>query len=321
MRIFENRNVLEDSRKKGPRRLEEKTLKGLELIINKEMLPLDEEEVGENLGFSSDEISEDLSSIREIKINIKRENERSVVRKLIIKELKDDDRKEVLDYYERMGHVFEGFLYSNISESKIFKDVILHKTSEFDDIKNGVDFVAEYQNPDNPRSYIALAMDASFSMAPDKISKKIDRSIDGINKGRLSQVKYFEFEEGSLEKSLGMPRVVVGVEEDTARSLLSRWHTREVDKIGSVDFSEDSVWSLMALQINEQLKVFIDQAKSRNQKDLVEICQKYQRALQFSITKNRELIDRHKNKIDIDGVSRAIYSHCENLKKYQAKIN
>lgn len=321
MRNFENRNVLEDSRKKGPKRLDENTLRALEAIISKKMLPLDEEEVGENLGFSEDEIKQDLAEIKNIKSNINKENNLKSAIKERHKELNDDQRKEVVNYYQRMGLLFEGFLYSNISESKIFQDVILHKTSEFDDIKNGVDFVAEYQNPDNPKSYIALAMDASFSMDPSSINKKIDRSMTSINKGKFSFVKYFEFEEGSPEKSLGMPRVVVGAEEDKARSLLSRWHTREVDKVGGADFSEDPVWSLMALQINEQLKVFIDQAKSRNQNDLAEICQKYQRALQFSISKNRELIEKHKNQLETDGVSRAISSYCENSKKYQAELN
>lgn len=62
-------------------------------------------------------------------------------------------------------------------------------------------------------------MDASFSMSPSLISKKIDRSVSDINKGILSRVKYFEFEEGAMESKTGMPRVVVGVEEDKVRNL------------------------------------------------------------------------------------------------------
>lgn len=318
---FENINALEDSRQKGPKRLDEEVLLNLESLTKMQMFSLDEEEVGESLGFSEEEIDKDLKEVESIKLKIKTQNDLSVAIKEKYKELNDDNRKEVLNYYERMGALFEGFLYTHIGESKIFKYVILHKTSEFDDIKNGVDFVAEYQNPDNPKSYIALAMDASFSMSPALINKKIERSLTDINKGKLSSVKYFEFEEDAPEASLGMPRVVVGTDEDKTRSLLMRWHTKEKDKISSVDFSEDYVWSLIALQINEQLGVFIEQARSRNQNSLADICQKYQRALQFSIAKNRELIEGHKKQLEIDGVSRAITTSCENIKREQAYLN
>ncbi len=320
MSIFESRDILKMNRDRGPKRLSDETLKALEVLMSKEMLPLDEEDVADGLDISELEVSEDLKEISNIKQSIKQNNELSVAIKEKYKELNDDNRKEVLDYYERLGHIFEGFLYTHISESKIFKDVILHKTSEFDDIKNGVDFVAEYQNPDDPKSYIALAMDASFSMSPSLINKKIDRSISDINKGTLSRVKYFQFEEGAPESKTGMPRVVVGAEEDKVRNLLTRWHTKETIKT-EVDFSEDPVWTLMALQINEQLKVFIDQARSRNNISLADICFKYQRALDVSLRFNKDLVDKHRGLMDQDGTSRAILSSCENLRKYQFDLN
>jgi len=99
------------------------------------MLPLDEEDMADALGTHDLEVSEDLKEVSRIKEKIKETNDLSVAIKEIKKELNDDDRKEVLDYYERLGHLFESFLYTHISESKIFKDVILHKTSDFDDIK------------------------------------------------------------------------------------------------------------------------------------------------------------------------------------------
>lgn len=320
MNRFESQDISKINRERGPKRLSNETLVYLEGLIDKEMLPLDEEDMADVLGIPDSDVAEDLKDISIIKQDIKQSNEMSVAIKEKYKELNNDNRKEVLDYYERLGHIFEGFLYTHISESRIFKDVILHKTSEFDDIKNGVDFVAEYQNPDDLKSYIALAMDASFSMSPSLINKKIDRSISDINKGSLSRVKYFQFEEGSPESKIGMPRVVVGAEEDKVRNLLTRWHTKETINT-EVDFEEDPVWTLMALQTNEQLKVFIDQAKSRNNPGLADICSKYQRALEASLRLNKDLVEKHGDLMDQDGTSRAVRSACENLKRYQVDLN
>ena len=148
-------------------------------------------------------------------------------------------------------------------------------------------------------------------MSPALIDKKIDRSLKDIGHQQLSKVKYFQFEEDSVESKLGMPRVVVGTDEDRVRQLLTRWERKESDKNSVVSFEDDPVWTLMALQINEQLQMFIEKAKSHNQTELSSICEKYQRAIDVSLRLNKDLIERHRILMAQDGTSIAIKLYCE----------
>lgn len=317
MSNFESRNILRSSREGGPRRLPEETLAGIESLITKNMEPLDPEDIGESMGVTPEEIAADMEYVRTTGERIQRSNELAQAIAERQKELGENPRT-ISRYYERFGHAFEGFLYTNISESKIFRDVILHKTSTFDDLKNGVDFVAEYQNPDDPKTYIALAMDASFSMSQALIDKKIDRSLKDIGSRKLSTVKYFQYEEGSPEAKLGMPRVVVGTDEDRARSLLQRWYTKETTDI-PVSFEDDPVWTLMALQINEQLKMFTAEASAHGQKELMAICGKYQRALEVSLRLHKDLVEKHQLVMAADGTSQVIKNYCTKIARELVK--
>ncbi len=282
--------------------------------MSKEMEPLDPEDIGESIGISPEEIEADMEYVRTTSEKIARQNELAKAIKEKRQELEGVETKEVLDYYERLGHVFEGFLYSHIGKSQIFRDVILNKTSEFDDLQNGVDFVAELHDVDNPKSYIALAMDASFSMSQALIEKKMDRSMKDIAGRKLSQVKYFQYEEGAPEAKIGMPRVVVGTDEYRVQSLLERWYTEE--KSGSdISFEQDPVWTLMALEINEQLKMFIDQANFHKQTLLASVCGKYQKALEASLRLNKDLVEKHRLLSTQDGTANAIRNFCAKIER------
>lgn len=298
------------SQESWPKRLSEKTLADLETIISKEMEPLDLIETGEAMGIPLEEINEDLGYVKTTQDKIRRQNNLALEIKKKRNELQGKTDEEVANYYERLGHLFEGFLYSNISQSVIFKDVVLYKTTLFDDIRNGVDFVAERKDPDNPTSYIALAMDASFSMSPALINKKIERSLRDIGNDALSKVKYFQFEKGAPEARLGLPRVVVGADEDAVRSLLQRWHTKENIPGAEVSFKEDPVWTFMALQMATQLKMFIEEAKFHKQNDLAKICEKYLLVLENSLQANKEMVKEHKKLMSKDGTSIAIDAFC-----------
>lgn len=311
MANFESRAILKSSHEDGPRRLSETTLSNLEILVKEEVEQIDPEDVAESIGISDEEVKKDQEYLRTTKDKINRSNELAKAIKEKRLELSGSENKEILNYYERLGHVFEGFLYTHIGESKIFKDVILHKTAEYDDVKNGVDFVAEYKNPNDPSSYVALAMDASFSMSPTLIGKKMDRSLLDIKHQHLSEVKYFQFDESASEAKLGIPRVVVGTDEDRVRALLQSWDLNASSAKQITSFEENPVWTIMALQIVEQLKMFIQEAESHGQTQLASVCGVYLKALELSIRLNKDLVDKHQSLILKDGTSIAIKSFCE----------
>lgn len=308
---FESGGMSINSHEKFPKPLTEEVLADLETIAVEEVETLDLLDTGEAIGISAEEMSKDLEYTNSVEANIARSNELAEAIKVLKREIEGKSSEEVAMYYERLGHVFEAFLFSNIRDSRIFRDVILHKTTKFDDLKNGIDFVAEVKSSDDPKAYVALAMDASFSMSPALINKKMERSLGRISSNKLSTVKYFEFEKGASEAQLGMPRVIVGTDEYSVSSLLKRWHTKETIAESGVSFEEDPVWTFMALQIKDQLKVFIEEAEFHNKKDIATLCKKYLKSLEVSLRLNRDLVERHEILMKEDGTSIAINEFCK----------
>lgn len=60
--------------------------------------------------------------------------------------------------------------------------------SRFDDIRNGIDCIVEFEEGENSASHLALAVDI---VAGSEIQRKIDRIKKDIEEGHLSEIKYF----------------------------------------------------------------------------------------------------------------------------------
>ena len=303
------------SRERSPNQLSEAVLSNLEQIVAEEMEPIDLEDVAERLGISIEEVLDDKKYAEEMRARMQRQDEvRSGIKALKL-ELDGIKNNRILDYKERLGQVFEGFLYKHIGESRIFKNVILHKTTEYDDIRNGVDFVAEYENPDRPSSYIGLAMDASFSRHELVVAKKINRSLEDIKNNTLSKVKYFQFDSESQESDFGIPRVMVGTDESHVKALLEKWDINENAEEKVVSFEENPVWTIMALQIVEQLKMFIKEAESHGQEKIVSICRTYLIGLEKSLRDNKDLVSKHEWLAEQDKTHVLIKKFCDDRVK------
>jgi hypothetical protein len=281
------------SSERGPKQLSEAVLSNLEKIVAEEMEAIDPEDVADSLGISAEEVVADKKYVEEIKVGIDHGNDLNKGIKAMKLELEGIENNRILDYKERLGEVFEGFLYKHIGESRIFKNVILHKTAEYDDLRNGVDFVAEYENPDKPSSYIGLAMDASFASYAPVIDKKMLRSLGDIKNDTLSKIKYFQFDSEGESKDLGIPRVIVGTDETHVKALLEKWDLNEKAEEKVVSFEENPVWTIIALQIVEQLKMFIKEAESHGQEKIGSICRTYLVGLEKSLRDNKDLVAKH----------------------------
>lgn len=108
------------------------------------------------------------------------------------------------------------------------------RTSWFDDIMNGVDAVAEFQEGRRSASHLALAIDVV--MGGDAIAHvrgKFQKIRDEIREGELATVKYFQSERVGFRGELsGIPRVVVGASGGTARELGELWVGGEGGALG-----------------------------------------------------------------------------------------
>jgi len=97
------------------------------------------------------------------------------------------------------------------------------KTSEFDDIQNGVDFVMEIGSRESAIGHLGMGVDVSFSLDLGKKFRRIKHDIDSYDGDmyRLGVVKYFQSEQAGMRGELsGLPRIVaaydLGVLEDLA---------------------------------------------------------------------------------------------------------
>lgn len=127
---------------------------------------------------------------------------------------------------KKLATVFEAIIYERAELSNWFgPDATTIKPSRYDDIKNGVDSIVEFQESDISVSHLALAIDATFS--PDT-EAKFNRIREEIDQGKLATVKYFPPEHIGKQKGLhAIPHVVVGANAKTIRELAELWLERD----------------------------------------------------------------------------------------------
>lgn len=101
------------------------------------------------------------------------------------------------------------------------------KTSDYDDIVNGIDEVFEFKKGKNDKGeYLGVAIDVTFATNEErgKIREKIRREEQNIRAGHLAEVKYFRSEwEEEFTTLKNIPRVVVGCDKISMEGLIRLW--------------------------------------------------------------------------------------------------
>lgn len=122
----------------------------------------------------------------------------------------------------KLATIFEAIIYEHTELSNWFgPDAFTIKSSRYDDIKNGVDSIVEFRESDYAASYLALAIDVTFSA---DVEKKFERIKKEIEEGELSKIKYFVSEHMNVRGELAkIPRVVIGAESKTVKNLAELW--------------------------------------------------------------------------------------------------
>lgn len=135
------------------------------------------------------------------------------------------------------------------------------KTSEYDDIKNGVDMVVEFNLPQQARSHLALGVDATFGTRT--IQKKFERIKREIEEGELARIKYFRSQNGGFMGQLSnIPRVVTGIDREHLLELAGTWNQNRKKEL-----AVHPAQRLVLTQMNEQLRTFRDYAERIGRKD------------------------------------------------------
>ncbi|KND47517.1 MAG: hypothetical protein AB199_03745 [Parcubacteria bacterium C7867-004] len=154
--------------------------------------------------------------------------------------------------------ILEGIVFDQIELSNWFgSHAHTLKTSEFDDIVNGVDLIVEFDEPESRKAHLALGVDATYGA--DTISKKFGRIKRDIDQDRLATIKYFESGDGRIKGRLTqVPRIVLGVERGTVLSLARAWTEGRKGEL-----AVHPVQELLLKQARSQLTVFAHYARMR----------------------------------------------------------
>lgn len=102
------------------------------------------------------------------------------------------DSPKEFQYMQKMGKILEAIIHEQGELSDWFGENATTITpARYDDIKNGIDSIVEFQEGESSASHLALAIDV---VSGQEIQKKFARIKDDINKGHLSEIKYFKSE-------------------------------------------------------------------------------------------------------------------------------
>jgi hypothetical protein len=160
---------------------------------------------------------------------------------------------------KKLAEILEVILYEHFELSDWFgSNAETIKTSEFDDIINGIDLVVELSPDEQPAHQLAFGVDVTFS--ENYLEKKFNKIQKEIDLDKLAEIKYFDSStvHGRLRQ---IPRLVVGLEKEHALELAGLWYRNENKELGS----HVAQFTILQ-QVKEQLAAYFSYAK-RNDKE------------------------------------------------------
>lgn len=261
---------------------EEAFLSGLSKKIEKERLekalseraqevfrinpPLDPEDFRGVPGYREEEIASDTEYVREMEQRFGAEDTPEQKEQKKFAKILEALLNELIELYDWLG-----------------PDATTITTSDFDDIKNGVDMVAEFQDKEEKSaSHLALAVDVTFA---SDIGKKIDRIKRGIENGELSRIKYFASEfllrRGELTD---IPRVIIGADVDTIKNLGALWLAEDKKALAMHEMQK-----VVLEEMQMQLESFAQYARAKNQDGVAEIYENTLRVIQDILQNKKDV--------------------------------
>lgn len=178
----------------------------------------------------------------------------------------DHNTNEYTKEQKAVADIFEALVLENGELNDWFgPNAITHKTSKYDDYENGVDAIIEFQSEmAGAASFLGLAADVSFSA---DTSRKFDRLKEGILKGRLPQVKYFNSSDGYFHGKLSMiPEVVIGASKQTVLELAELWQFKR-----NKELATHRIQIMILNQMEEQMEVFARFAELNGQDEIARL--------------------------------------------------
>lgn len=174
------------------------------------------------------------------------------------------------DSAKRLATIWEAYLTERVELDAWFgMDGQTMVTTDYDDIKNGVDGVVEFGGDEGTH----IGFDATYSI--HSLDSKIDRICDNIRRGSMAQVKYFESPDTEEKRSLNdIPLVVITLDKENIEEVATIWVNYENDSSKRSELRRvgEGIKLLAIEQVLAQLLAYSDYARQGRQVNLYRIC-------------------------------------------------
>lgn len=225
------------------------------------------------------------------------------------------------EYIKNVSSIYEGVIADQISANAWFGDNCESvATSEYDDIKNGVDVVTIF-NQNESKQYLGLGIDVTFASDKKILEKKLESIKQCISAMTLPSLKYFQDPETGEHKKIFLPKVIIGSRLSSAEKLIQLWGGKDSKK--NKKLAQHPVSSKIIMETLAQLKYFHEYAlrlfqndsNISNQEEYRKIAIEYGKMYNTFVDvyqAKKEIIDSHLNEISDDIVYETI---CEYVNK------
>ncbi len=219
------------------------------------------------------------------------EKDKKYVKKM--EEIFSKDKNPEGEEAEKLAKVFEVIFYEQAELNEwLGSNVSTIISSRYDDIKSGVDSIAEFRESDTSASYLALAVDVTTG---GQMVKKFMRIKKEITEGKLVKIKYFASEHMGIRGELSrVPRAVVGVSAATVKEISELWLERK-----NKELSQHAIQFQILEEIVQQLEIFQKYAESVNQPALASIYKKTYNLVEKIYQGKKESIKDSDNRDDV----------------------
>ncbi len=219
---------------------------------------------------------------------------------------------------KNISSLYEGVIADQISANAWFgENCESIPTSEYDDIKNGVDVVTIF-NQDDVKHHIGLGIDVTFASDAKVLEKKLDSIKQCIRTMSLPSLKYFQDPETGEHQKIFLPKIIIGSRLASAEKLIQLWGSKDPER--NKKLSEHPVSSKIIMESLAQLKYFREQAKNLSEnhisikdKEAYEnIAMEYNKMYKIFIDiyqNKKELIGSHLTEISDDIVYQTICNY------------
>jgi len=221
------------------------------------------------------------------------------------------EQKQIADLFEALVNDLIGRFNWMGSEVDTFT------SSDFDDLFNGVDVIAEIHEEIHEEdagtqavSHLALAVDVAFAL---DVSEKMKHIQENIDKGTLTRVKYFESDFLPPEQKglSNVPRVVIGLEQETVIALGKMWCNE--DREGNKEkIRRHGAQMVILKEVEGQLRYFAEYARMKNREEIAETYEKTLTIIR-KIVAEKEKEGITAGDFEEDRVSRAILREARRL--------